>query len=208
MINFDTPTSLSPFYASFLTIAFAVTTFSVMFSMAGFNSSAYRQFHRVFPRRLLWSCITILLLATVPLIALLFRPTWYVVVCLVSLPFLAMGSVGLLAIARRETDPLILLNRLCSRKRIAKYVDSLIPEVDLRITETESLKLSHIRDATSHEFNWQLPLPTQRDDPLNQLTTLGLLAIQVEDVYAFAQVLRRSLEIVELKFEPKGTTAE
>src|SRR6266404_397966 len=94
MIKFDTPTSLSPFYASFLTIAFAVATFSVMFSITGFNSSAYRQFHRTFPRRLLWSCIGLLLLAILPLGILVCVPGDYVWACLLLLPVLALGSIG------------------------------------------------------------------------------------------------------------------
>lgn len=210
MIQFDSPTSLSPFYASFLTITFAVTTFSVMFSMAGFNASAYRQFHRIFPRHLLYACISLLSLAMVPLTVLILWPKYYIVACLILMPILALGGAGLFTIVRRETDPLTLLDRLCSVKTISKHLYSLVPGIDARIAETEALELSSVRDKPMHEFDWHLPISTQRDDPLNYLSTLGLLAIQQGDVHAFARVLKRSLEILEFAedFSPKSAKAK
>jgi hypothetical protein len=71
LVYFHDPATLEPFRASFLTITFAVTTFSVMFSMGAFNSSAYRQFHHAFPRGLLWACVALLFAALIPLTILI-----------------------------------------------------------------------------------------------------------------------------------------
>jgi len=201
--------TLEPFRASFLTVTFAVATFSVMFSMGAFNSSAYRQFHQGFPPRLLWACVGLLFVALLPLTVLVLWPTQFVPACLVLLPMLAAAGAALLEIGRRETDPLTLLDRLCSVKAMERHLHSLVPMIDAKIAETKALELSKVEDRPTHEFNWHLPVPTQRNDPLTYLATLGLLSIQHGDLHAFARVVNRSLEVLEFAeaFRPEKTTA-
>ncbi|NLB60168.1 MAG: hypothetical protein GX806_03740 [Lentisphaerae bacterium] len=203
------PKELESFRAAFLTITFAVVTFSVMFSMGGFNSSAYRQFHRAIPPCLLWSCVALLFVALLPLGVLVLKPGLYIPTCLLILPMLAVAGAGLLEIARRETDPLTLLDRLCTITAITRFLRSLVTIVDLRIAETKALELSKTKDCPVHEFEWHLPMPSHENDPLNCLATLGLLAIQHGDSHAFGHVVRRSLQALDLaeNFQPSKTTA-
>ena len=177
--------------------------------MGGFNSSAYRQFHRTIPPRLLWSCVALLFVALLPLGVLVIKPDLYIPTCLLLLPMLAVAGAGLLEIARRETDPLTLLDRLCTIKAITRFLRSLVPIVDLRIAETKALELSKTEDCPMHEFEWHLPMPSHESDPLNCLATLGLLAIQHGDSHAFGRVVRRSLQALDLaeNFQPSKTTA-
>src|SRR2546430_12656097 len=100
LIRFHNPEQLEPFRASFLTITFAVATFSVAFSMAAFNASTYRRFHQGFPARLLWSCITLLFIALVPLAILVVRPDFFISTSLLLLPSLTVGGALLLEIGR------------------------------------------------------------------------------------------------------------
>ena len=209
LVYYHNAKELEPFRAAFLTIAFAVATFSVMFSMGGFNSSTYRQFHRVFPPRLLWSCVALLFIALLPLGVLVLWPARYVPTCLLLLPPLAVAGAGLMEIARRETDPLALLDRLCSIKAIASHLHSLVPAIDAKITETKALELSKPGDKPTHEFDWHLPLPPAKDDPLNGLATIGLLAIQHGDLHAFGRVVERAVKALDLteNFQPAKTAA-
>jgi hypothetical protein len=194
--NYDA-TALEPFRGSFLTMVFAVTTFSVTFSISGFNSSAYRQFHRNLPPRLLAACVALLLIALLPLIVLVLRPVYFIPTAILLLSVLAVAGACLLEIGRRETDPLTLLDRLCSTKVIVKHLRSLIPKIDNKIQETKALELSKPHDQPTHEFDWHLPVPAERDDPLTHLATLGLLAIQHGDLHAFGRVMNRCLEALE-----------
>lgn len=198
LVYFFDPATLDPFRASLLTITFAITTFSATFSMGAFNSSAYRQFHQTFPPRLLWSCVALLFIALIPLVILVRWPIMYVPTCLLLLPILAVLGPYLQEIGRRETDPITLLDSLCSLKVLKRHLHSLVPKIDAKITETQTLELSKPGDKPTHEFDWHLPLPAQRDDPINNLTTLGLLAIKQGDLHAFGCVIRRSLEGLEL----------
>ncbi|MDD4117390.1 MAG: hypothetical protein PHI39_04155 [Kiritimatiellae bacterium] len=206
---YHNPAALESFRAAFLTITFAVATFSVMFSMGGFNSSAYRQFHRAIPPRLLWSCVALLFIALLPLGVLVLKPDLYIHTCLLLLPVLAVAGSGLIEIARRETDPITLLDRLCTINAISRYLRSLVPLLDVRIAETKALELSKTQDCPMHEFAWHLPMPSQNSDPLNCLATLGLLTIQHGDLHAFGRVVSRSLEALDLaeNFQPSKTTA-
>src|ERR1017187_6721090 len=126
LIYYHDPATLEPFRASFLTITFAVTTFSVMFSMGAFNSSAYRQFHQAFPPRLLWACVALLFISLIPLTVLAICPEHFDAASLLLLPLLAIAGAGLLEIGRRETDPLTLLERLCSIKELEQHFQLLV----------------------------------------------------------------------------------
>ena len=147
--------------------------------------------------------------ALLPLAVLVLLPAFYVRACLVLLPLLAVTGVGLLESTRRETDPLTLLERLCSERKVEQYLTSLVPQIDAKIAETKALELTRAEDRPTHEWGWHLPIPTEQDDPLNCLATLGLLAIRQGDLHAFARVVKRSLEVLDLaeSFKPKGTTA-
>lgn len=197
LVAFQQPGALEPLRGTFLTIIFTVTTFSVMFSMGAFNSSAYRQFHRTLPHRFVWSCVGLLFLALLPLVILVMRPDVYVSICLIVLPLLMVAGAALLEIGRRETDPLTLLETLCSPAAISQHFQAIVPEIEQKIAETEALRLSQRGDRPSHEFSWHLPLSSQRDDPLTALATLGLLAIQHGDIHAFGRVVTRFLDAIQ-----------
>jgi hypothetical protein len=113
------------------------------------------------------------------------------------LPVLTVAVAALLEIAHRETDPVTLLNRRCSLAVVKRHLLSLMPEIAKRIQETMPLEPSKSEGRPTHEFDWHLEIPMREDDPLNQLATLGLLAVQNNDLYAFARVIRRSLEIID-----------
>jgi hypothetical protein len=103
-----------------------------------------------------------------------------------------------LGIGRRETDPGILLNRLCSHQAIERHLQSVAPKIAIKIAETKALALSKPGDQPMHEFSWHLAVQPDPDDPLTHLATLGLLAIQHGDLAAFGGVVTRFLEVLEL----------
>jgi hypothetical protein len=209
LVYFYDPTTLEPFRTSLLTITFAITTFSATFSMGAFNSSAYRQFHHTFPPRLLWSCVALLFVAFIPLAILVCWSAAYIPACLVLLPILAVIGPYLQEIGRRETDPITLLDSLCSLKLLERYLHAVIPKIDAKIDETEILQLSKPGDKPTHEFDWHLPLPPEKDNPIDSLTTLGLLAIRHGDLHVFSRVVKRSLEAMEMvkNLKPPKTRA-
>ena len=209
LVYFFDPVTLEPFRTSLLTITFAITTFSATFSMGAFNSSAYRQFHHTLPPRLLWSCVALLFFAFIPLAILVCWPTVYVPACLILLPVLAVVGPYLQEIGRRETDPLTLLDSLCSLKHLEQFLHKIVPKIDAKIDETEILQLSRPGDKPTHEFDWHLPLPPEKDNPIDSLTTLGLLAIRHGDLHVFSRVVKRSLEALEAvkDFKPQKTKA-
>lgn len=189
LIYYHDPVTLEPFRASFLTITFAVATFSVMFSMGAFNSSAYRQFHQAFPPQLLWACVALLFIALIPVTVLVLCPAQFVPACLLLLPMLAIAGAGLLEIGRRETDPLTLLERLCSLKELKRHLHSLVPKIDAKITETKALELSKPGDRPTHEFDWHLPLPAQKG-------VSEVILLEAEALVAIVEAkLRAPLEI-------------
>lgn len=190
------PDSLKEVGGNLLTITFALASFSVMFSMSAFSSSPYRQFHRRFPRYLLWGCVFVLVIALVPLVVRVLAPSVFFAACLLLLPLLSIAGVSLLEIVRRETDPLNLLERLCSVKIMQGYLISLVPEIADRINETEALKLSQPADRPNHEWGWHLPVLPRQEDNVTHLATLGLMAIQQGDLYSFARIVKRSLEVI------------
>lgn len=205
------PDSLESFKPAFLTITFTVVTFSVMFSLAGFNASAYRQFHRTVAPRLLAASVFLFVLALVPLGVLVLVPSYYIATCLLLLPCLAIAGIALLEIGRKETDPSTLLDRLCSVKTIEHHLLSLVPQIRAKIEATKMLGPEKPEGMPTHEFDWHLPVQVQEHDPLNALATLGLLAIQHDDLYAFSRVIARSLEAfdhVELFTPPKSTLGD
>lgn len=192
------PDKLVPFQSSFLTITFAAVTFSVTFSISGFNSSAYRQFHKNLPPRLLLACVALVISALTPLVILVFWPRAFAQVSLLLLSLLTAAAGLLMEIARRETDPVALLNRLCSKNVFAKYFQNLAKQIDVRISETKALELSKPTDRPTHEFSWHLSVPTSQDDPLTCMATLGLLAIQNNDSHALSRVMMRFLDVLSM----------
>jgi hypothetical protein len=209
LIYYHDADGLDPFRSSFLAMSFAVATFYVSFAIGGFNSSAYRPFHRAFPPRLLWFCVIFIVTGLLPLAILVVLPFLFIRACLLLLPLLAVAGAGLLETARRETDIVTLLDRLCSVRLAKRHFESLVPQIDAKIAETKELILPGTGGQPTHEYDWHLPLPTQQDGPLNSLATLGMLAIESGDHYGFARVINRSLEIYDLAetFEPQETVA-
>ena len=205
--NYDGAT-LETFRPSLLTVIFTVTTFSVMFSLGGFNTSAYRQFHRGIPARLLAASLLVLAVTLGPLAVLVFAPHMFVPTSLVVLPVLITAGALLLAIGRQETDPSTLLNRLCSPRVIERHLQSAAPKIAAKIGETKALALSKPGDQPMHEFSWHLAVPPEPDDPLTHLATLGLLAIQHGDLAAFSGVVTRFLEVLELANSAKFPKTE
>ncbi|OAM90383.1 hypothetical protein OH491_01705 [Termitidicoccus mucosus] len=189
--------SLEPFRMSFLTVIFTVTTFSVTFAISGFNAAAYRQFHRTLAPRLLFGCVVLVVFAFVPLGVLVAKPAYFVTTCLLILPSLMLSSALMQEVVRQETDPLTLLDRTCSLKSIHAHLAVCAVQVKRRIEETEALELSKPGDRPTHEFDWHLPIPNIRDDPLVNLSTLGLLTIQQGDLHSFVRVMERFLEVVD-----------
>jgi len=179
-------------------MSFGIATFYVSFSIGSFNSSAYRSFHSVFPPRLLVGCIFLVVLSFIPLVVLVVIPDVYLKTCLVLLPVLAISGVGLLDIARIETTPANLLQRLCSVRKAKQYLRSLAPLVEEKVKETNALNLTKAEDRPTHEFGWHLFVPLQQADLLQDLASLGLLAIRLDDHYVFNGVMRRGLEILNL----------
>lgn len=198
LVQYHEGSRLESFKPNFLTITFAITTFAVMFSMAAFNSSAYRQFHQSFSGRLLSACVVVLFIALAPFCVLVIWPSMYITSCLLLLPILTISGIGLLEIARKETDPLTLLDRLCSLKLIQLHLFLLAPKIDGKIGETKNLELTKRGERPDHEFDWHLAVQPQKDDPLNQLATLGLLAIKQGDLHTFSSVMQRSMEALDL----------
>lgn len=190
--------SLEGFRPNLLTVIFTVTTFSVMFSIGGFNASAYRQFDRNIPPRLLIACLLVLAITLGPLAVLVFLPSTFVPTCLVVLPVLLLAGAFLLGIGRQETDPIVLLNRLCSAHAIERHLQAVAPSIAAKIAETEALALSKPADQPMHEFSWHLAVPPEPDDPLTHLAILGLLSLQHGDLAAFSGVVKRFLEVLEL----------
>lgn len=189
--------TLESFRMSFLTVIFTVTTFSVSFAISGFNAAAYRQFHRTLAPRLLFGCVALVVLAFVPLGVLVAKPAYFVTTCLLVLPNLMLSSALMQEVVKQETDPLTLLDRTCSLKSIQTHLSACAVQIKKRIEETEALELSKPGDRPTHEFDWHLPIPNIRDDPLVNLSTLGLLTIQQGDLHSFARVMQRFLEVVD-----------
>lgn len=176
---------------------FTVTTFSVSFAISGFNAAAYRQFHRTLAPRLLFGCVALVVLAFFPLGVLVAKPTYFVSTCLLILPSLMLSSALMQDVVRQETDPVTLLDRTCSLNSIESHLADCAVQIKKRMEETEALELSKAGDRPTHEFDWYLPIPHVRDDPLVSLSTLGLLTIQQGDLHSFARVLERFLEVVD-----------
>lgn len=197
-ISYHDPKNLDAFRSSFLTMSLTIATFYVSFAIGSLNSSAYRTFYRAFPNNFLVACILFLLLAFVPLGVLVIMPIYFVKTSLIALPLLVGTGVCLLEIARYETDALTLLERMCSKRTIKNYLESLIPQIDAKIEETKALELSSPRDRPQHELAWYLPVPIKKDEPLSFLSTLGLLTIQRGDLPVLARVVARALEVCDL----------
>jgi hypothetical protein len=177
--------------------------------MGVFNSSAYRQFYHSYPPRLLLACVVLLFIGLTPLSILVVRPEFFISTSLLLLPILAIAGAGLLEVGRRETDPLTLIDRLCSLKRMKKHLLSMVPRIDSKITETKKLELSKPGDRPTHEFDWHLPVWPEKDDPISSLAALGLLAVRHADSQAFTRILKRCFEALEFTqtFPIKGSTA-
>jgi len=190
--------SLDGFRPHLLTVIFTVSTFSVMLSMGGFNASAYRQFHPNIPSRLLIACLLVLAITLVPLAVLVFHPAVFVQACLVVLPVLLLAGAFLLGVGRQETDPAVLLDRLCSSREIERHLLLAAPQIAAKIAETKELALSKSGERPTHEFSWHLALPPIPNDPLTHLATLGLLSMQYGDLISFRDVMERFLDAQEV----------
>lgn len=201
---------LSKFEPVLITINITMAIFAVNFAFSAYQGSDYRQFHYFFPPKLLYSFLSVVLLASVPLFALALKSVKVGAISIADFPVVALSSVFLLFVAKNETTPSTIIHRCSTTKNLEIFAQHFLNEADRRLLELSNIDLSGAADKPTHEWSWYVPPDAETDDPFNIIAGVAIFAINKRDVCAFQKAIESFLDSLErvVRIEPSNNRTE
>ena len=210
LFRFSEGMSLGSLNTTLIGVNVSLAVFAINFSFLGYQTSQFKHLRRTIPLRMVLGSLAVILLATSPLVLLLFAVPYVPRIALGLIPLVAYSSVFLLGLAQRETNPLVLLERLCSGNRAKKFLQRFAEESDVRLASLKEIDLSKPADMPPHEWEWHIPPDLELKDPFNDLFSVARVAVKNSDLVVFERAMQIALERVDAveAFQPRRTRSE
>ncbi|MCK8817563.1 hypothetical protein MWH28_09360 [Natroniella sulfidigena] len=185
---------LIDYNSDLISIGLTIAIFAVNFSFLEYQFSPYRALLESITQVQIITSGLLLLLAISPLIVLIINSSLVAPIALIMIPLIACASILLTKVSRYESNPIVMLNRTCSKKKVDNFLERYSQDIDNHLQEIKRLELSQGGDIPEHEWSERVLPHFHKDDPFNILASLGRLAIENSDVHTFGRVIERSLE--------------
>jgi predicted transcriptional regulator len=184
---------LKGFEGTLVAVNVGVAIFAINFSFIGYQLSAYRHLYRGVSTNQTLASVGVLFLGVLSYLVMGFSTRYAPVIALAVLPLLACSSLALLALAKRETNGEIVLNRLVSSERVQAFLDEFTQKAERDEDTLKKIALSKLQDTPMHEWDWHLSPRTEVDDPFDTLATIAAVAVKNDDLTTFEQCVETGL---------------
>jgi len=187
------PDKLKGFEGTLVAVNVGVAIFAINFSFIGYQLSAYRHLYRGVSVNQTLASVGVLFLGILPYLVMGFSTRYAPVVALAVLPTLACSCLALLALAKRETNGEVVLNRLVSCQRVQVFLDEFTQKAELDEASLKKIALSKLQDTPMHEWDWHLSPRTEVDDPFDTLAAIAAVAVKNDDLTTFEHCVETGL---------------
>ncbi|MCL7419644.1 MAG: hypothetical protein M8364_01890 [Methylobacter sp.] len=187
-------------------IAICITTaiFSINFSFYQYQASPYKEITRQLSPVHIRLSLIIFTLSLLPLIALSVSAAYATILALSVIPAVGVFGFLLLLVAKHEVDIVTVISRKSNKRQVHKYLIAFSGQVEKKLAEIESVKLSDVGDTPMHEWEWTIPPRQPFDGPLLLIESANSLIVKNRDVGAFSMILDKALDLVDsiYKYKP------
>ena len=177
-----------------LQVCVNIAIFAINFSFLQYQFAPYRALQRRISATHIWMSVAALVIALVPLIGIILAsPAVSTRLMLFIVPAEMVLGIGLCLAADHLSSPSSLLNRQSSTKNLDSFISEYNVAIQARLDEDKKLEMSKPTDMP--DFEWSLyPLPDlHEEDPFQAMTSLGLAAINNNDLTVFERVIQTLL---------------
>lgn len=188
------PSDLEPFKTFMVGAPITIAFFGVNFALGTFSSSAYKSFHSATSGRLVTFCFVTMLVGISPVLSLAFVPQDSTRIGITAVPVSVALSFLLYFLAKRETDPRVLLKKQSSRRMWNRFLREYFGKFRDLEKKYDSPDPASRREMASHEWDWKIGPLTERRNPAGQISGIGNLALAARDVNVFQNAVEAILD--------------
>lgn len=188
------PSDLEPFKTFLVGAPITIAFFGINFALGTFSSSAYKSFHSATSGRLVTFCFVTILVGISPVLSLAFVPQDSTRIGITAVPVSVALSFLLYYLAKRETDPRVLLKEQSSRRMWSRFLREYFDKFRDLEKKYDSPDPASRREMASHEWDWKIGPLTERKNPAGQISGIGNLALAARDVTVFQKAVQAILD--------------
>jgi hypothetical protein len=198
VLNLVSIKDLTIYNIGFVSISITIATFSISFSLLQYQFSPYKALHRSMSRRqLIFSYLTIFT-SLIPLFCLFYNLTYVPLAGLICIPILSYLIILLVVVANEETNPIILVKRKISTKKINQFIENFNLEDKKQIKEISELEFSKPDETPMHDYGeTNFKLINIEENPFSLIYNSISITIQNNDIDKFVACLKMYFEAVD-----------
>jgi len=198
VLNLANIEDLTIYNIGFVSISMTIATFSISFSLLQYQFSPYKALHRSMSRRqLIFSYLTIFI-SLIPLFCLFYNLKYVPLAGLICIPILSYLIILLVVVANEETNPIILVKRKISTKKLNQFIENFNLEDKKQIKEISELEFSKPDETPMHDYGeTNFKLINIDENPFSLIYNAISITIQNNDIDKFAACLKVYFEAVD-----------
>lgn len=197
LYHYSQAASLTGYETTLIGVNLTLAVFAVNFAFLGYQSSSFRSLRRGIALNVVFGSLFVILIATVPLAALVFVRARAPRISLSLIPIVAYCSIALLAVAQHEADPIVLLKRFCSRRKVRRFFRKFSKDAYSRHLSIKRQELSKPGDMPMHEFEWHISPDSTLADPFSTLFGVALASVKSSNLFVFERAVQLGLEHID-----------
>lgn len=175
-----------------------VAALAINFSFVTYQATEIRRFQHGLSMILLAGCLAVLAIAISPVVALVFDKSSVAWVGAATIPVLALLSVLLVSLAKREANPIIVMHRGASLRKWKKAIKARSAKISEARAKFESLNLVPLGNQSLHESDWFIQPEIPPSDPSQLVLGVGMFGVKnknIECVVASSKHLIAALDL-------------
>jgi len=189
--SYGNQSRLGDYERIFFPVCITISIFTINFSFIQYQFSPYRNIHNTLSPEHIWAAISVLLLALLPLGAMvLFSEPVSIRIMLFVIPIEMLLAIWLSLLVDYLVNPQTFLKKQSDTRHLDSYFLEYLEIIQNSMREEENLALSKPQDMP--DSDWSIyPLPKiNENDPCLSMTLLGLTAIQNNDLVVFEKTVK------------------
>lgn len=151
-----------------------VAALAINFSFMTYQATEVRRFKNGLSGNLLAACLVVLFIAISPVIALVIGKDHVGWVGAATIPALAMMTLFLVSLAKREANPVVMMRAATSQRKWKKSIEANSRALSKARNEFDQLKLISKGNLPTHEFDWFIQPSIPPSDPSRLILGIGM----------------------------------
>lgn len=174
-----------------LQVCINIAIFAINFSFLQYQFAPYRALQRRISASHIWTSITVLVLALIPLVGIILAgPSLSAKLMLGIVPLEMALGIGLCLAVDHLSSPSSILRQQADEKSLDRFASEYSVAIQNRLNEDKKLEV--FKPTGMPDFEWSMyPLPElHEEDPFQMMTSLGIAAINNNDLAVFEKTIK------------------